>query len=167
MNLVRRLVVGIGSHHGDDSIGWMVVDRLKDEAKQDFYGARFVKCQLPIDLLDRLDEVDEVHVIDAMDGAWHHDSAKSRTVHRLRYSERGDRLAVLERRSTSSHGIGVLPVLQLAEKLGLPTGHVTLWLAQGEKFEPMSGPSAVALRSIDLCVDAIRKELRHARTLAG
>jgi len=61
----------------------------------------------------------------------------------------------------------VLPVLQLAEKLGLPTGHVTFWLAQGDKFEPMSGPSVVALQSIDLCVDAIRRELRHARTLAG
>lgn len=167
MNHVRRLVAGIGSHHGDDCIGWMVVDRLKDDAKQDFCGARFVKCQLPIDLLDRLDEVDEVHLIDAMDGPWQDDSGISCAVHRLRYAERGDRLAVRERRSTSNHGMGVLPVLQLAEKLGLPTGHVTFWLAQGDKFEPMSRPSVVALQSIDLCVDAIRRELRHARTLAG
>lgn len=167
MNHVRRLVAGIGSHHGDDCIGWVVVDRLKDEAKQDFYGARFVKCQLPIDLLDRLEEVDEVHVIDAMDGPWQDKAGKLFAIHHLRYAERGDRLAVRERRSTSSHGMGVLPVLQLAEKLGLPTGHVTIWLAQGETFEPMSGPSRVALQSIDLCVDAIRRELRHARTLAG
>jgi hydrogenase maturation protease len=167
MNYVRRLVVGIGSHHGDDCIGWMVVDRLKREGMKTFGGARFVKCQLPIDLLERLDEVDEVHVIDAMDGPWQDKAGKLFAIHHLRYAERGERLAVRERRSTSSHGMGVLPVLQLAEKLGLPTGKVTIWLAQGESFEPMSGPSAVGLQSVDLCADAIRTELRYARTLAG
>lgn len=167
MNHVRRLVVGIGSHHGDDCIGWTVVDRLKKEWAHVFGGTRFVNCQLPIDLLDRLDEVDEMHLIDAMDGPWRDDSGKSHAIHRVRYADRGDRLAMRERRLTSSHGMGVLPVLQLAEKLGMPTKHVTLWLVQGESFEPMTAPSAVALESIDRCVEMLPKELRHARTVAG
>src|SRR5688572_26163325 len=51
---VDTLVVGIGSDHGDDRVGWLVADALQTRAPADV-SVRHAKT--PLDLLDWLDEI--------------------------------------------------------------------------------------------------------------
>ena len=46
------LIVGLGSHHGDDQAGWLVLDRLRERG---YPATRLARLQHPADLLDVID----------------------------------------------------------------------------------------------------------------
>ena len=46
------LIVGLGSHHGDDQAGWLVIDRLQERG---YPTSRLVRLRKPADLLDVFD----------------------------------------------------------------------------------------------------------------
>ena len=48
----RTCWVGVGSPHGDDRVGWIVIDRLRSRA---IPGTEYVKLLSPVDLLDLAD----------------------------------------------------------------------------------------------------------------
>lgn len=155
--LYDAVVLGVGSSHGDDSIGWQVVDELSRQSLTDLY---LRKLTSPMEIIDFLDSAGEVHVVDAAIGV-----GDDRSVGCFRYSLESQREAIELVSAASTHGIGVGHTLRLAESLRLQTDHVTIWLARGESFDSMASPSATAVESTRLCTNAIIQELGNARNV--
>jgi Ni,Fe-hydrogenase maturation factor len=150
-------VLGVGSCHGDDSIGWQVVDELAD---QNLPGLFVRKLASPMEIIDYLAVALEVHVVDAAIGV-----DEDTLVGCFDYLRESQRKLVESVTTASTHGIGVGQTLRLAETLGLPTDHVTVWFARGESYDSMAEPSATAIEATRLCTNAIMQELRNARSV--
>lgn len=148
------IVIGIGSHHGDDALGWLVVDRL--EACH-FEGACFRKLQNPLSVLDVLDRSEAVHVVDATAGM-----NPAERVRRLRFANLEDRESIRQIHGIGTHDASIYLALCMAEPLGMRTDHVTIWLGNGQHFKPNSELSTVAIESIDCCCEALIRELYDA-----
>ena len=100
-------VIGLGSPFGDDRIGWQVVALLVEDSLP--AGADAVSCENPgRDLLPLLDGMPHVILVDALRGA-------GRPGEILRCTR--DDLAKAPDR-WSSHGLGVVDMLDLAASLG-------------------------------------------------
>ncbi len=127
-----RLVVGIGSPHGDDQAGWLVASELQRRlvSPSETLACRLAKS--PSDLLDWLEDVTHLIVCDSYDSPtelgelrlWHWPA---------------DRL--LRTRSSSSHQLGLLNVLDLATNIGRLPSRVEIWAIGGGRFSPETEPS--------------------------
>lgn len=106
----RTLFVGIGSPHGEDRIGWLVANALREAAPADI---DIREAATPGDLLDWLEGIDRLVVCDACAVA----PGTTSTDHGLhRWEWPTPEVATL--RSANSHAFGLPHVLQLAEQLG-------------------------------------------------
>jgi len=56
------MVIGIGSDHGDDRVGWLVTDQLEKHCPP---RVKCLKVTMPIDLIEWLDAAQQIHVVDA------------------------------------------------------------------------------------------------------
>ena len=112
------LVAGIGSPHGDDTVGWVVVDEL-EAAKQG--SVRLMKARYPADLLDELEGCDQLLAIDACRCGLAYG-----TLLRLEWPDD----ALLLPDSASTHGFGLESTLKLAESLGVLPAKTILLLAE-------------------------------------
>lgn len=122
MSTSRILLVGLGSPHGDDQIGWRVAEELR--RRQSEREARVAPT--PAALLDWLDGLDCLELCDALrgetPGRLHHWEWPTPQLGRLR--------------SSGSHAFGVTAVLELAQKLGTLPTKVHLWGIEATQFEP-------------------------------
>ena len=59
-------IVGLGSHHGDDQAGWLVMDRLQ---QRNFPPQQMTRLRHPIDLLDVIDTEMSLVICDACYGS--------------------------------------------------------------------------------------------------
>ena len=140
-------IIGIGSPHGDDRAGWLVIQRL--QKFQD------LTCQLkavsnPIDMLDHL-ECSKLIVVDAA----YCDAARPSF---QRFVWPDDRLALAS--SQSSHGIGLCYTLRMAEELErLPAETICYAIVRGnESMTPDASPDAATLESVEKVVSRIVNE---------
>ncbi len=138
---LNAIVVGIGSEHGDDRVGWMVTDRLQKRCPE---RVEFRKVTTPIDLIEVLDEADEIHVVDAA-------TDMKTAVLRLRYAVGEHRELIAELPPAGTHGFGLDRALRLAESLDRRTDHVHVWLVSGSQFLPFTSVSERAGRAGDEC----------------
>lgn len=112
----RTLVVGIGSPHGEDMIGWRIADLI---AQLGLPGVTVRRAQLPLDLLDWLECYSVTHIIDAMQ------------------SSTGDEAVVrcwqwpnvqgLVSSASTSHNFDIVSVLRLAGVLGKDRANIFIW----------------------------------------
>jgi hydrogenase maturation protease len=117
--VIRRVVIGIGSAHGQDAIGWRIVECLGRLGIDD------VACEFartPSEILDRCEGIDSLHLVDACIGP------ESGRLHQLQWPD--ERIVSL--RWTSTHGIDVPGALQLATELGMLPASVTIWVMECE-----------------------------------
>jgi hydrogenase maturation protease len=133
------LIVGIGSAHGDDQIGWLLADALT-KMLADHPPSRTImvhKAKSPIDLLNWLDEkadanIQRLLICDACHGLgvpgtscrWNWPNSELDNV-----------------RFSGSHDFGLTAVLQLAQSLGRLPPDVTVWGTQIEQARPGTGLS--------------------------
>jgi hydrogenase maturation protease len=103
--MTKRLLVGLGSPHGDDQIGWRIAESLTGVDNVD---ERVRTAATPADLLDWLEGIDRLIVIDACQN----DGAPG-AIHRWRWPD-----APAIRHATSSHDLGLIEVLNIASRLG-------------------------------------------------
>lgn len=144
-NETNVLVVGLGSPHGDDQLGWLVVDRVVDRLNQLAEDApqmmaqrsalHFRRALVPADLLDWLPGPRRLVLIDACAG--------------LSLDEPWRKLdstawELFATRAATGHLIGLPSVLKLASQLGHLPCEVELWAIRGEVFEPGATPSDAA-----------------------
>ncbi|MGC8640093.1 MAG: hydrogenase maturation protease [Isosphaeraceae bacterium] len=116
-------VIGIGSPHGDDQVGWKLVEELARSGRTDV-SAHSVTT--PIDLLDHLNGCDALIVIDACDAGLEPGTVVVREWP----------TALEECGKASTHGFGVASALRLAESLGCLPGKVVLLGVQKCQCEP-------------------------------
>lgn len=113
------LVVGVGSHHGDDALGWRVAERVAELAGPSVC----VRCAIsPAHLLDWLANVTVLHVIDTCLA----DNRPGR-VHRRRWPDLPVEIATPP---SSSHDFGLAQVLALAERLGMLPSRTIVWAVE-------------------------------------
>lgn len=146
------LVLGVGSEHGDDAIGWRVTDRIAGESIDS------VACQkiaTPIELLDWLDAAHHIHLIDA--AAELPDSVMQFS---LRNESEHQRLA--DQSATCTHDFGVARTIELATALGKSLNHVHLWLVAGFRFDRLDPISKRAEQSIQICAEQLAQMIRNS-----
>ncbi|GAB2887509.1 hypothetical protein GCM10027046_14760 [Uliginosibacterium flavum] len=102
------LVAGIGSPHGADRLGWVVIDALQHASLP--APVKLVACSLPSELTPLLLDAPRAIVIDALLG-----DGPAGTIHVLRATDL-TRAAL----RLSSHGLGLVEAVQLASALGMP-----------------------------------------------
>jgi hydrogenase maturation protease len=146
-NLVTTLLVGIGSPHGDDRIGWEVAKRIQGIHQKD------VTVRLgrtPSNLLDWLEDVEHLVICDACRGA-----GKVGSVHHWTWPT--NQLETL--RWSGTHDVSLPAVLALAEQLGkLPTS-VIVWAIEVSTTQPGDVLSVNARPAITTTVDSICRDL--------
>jgi hydrogenase maturation protease len=149
------LLVGLGSSHGDDAIGWRIADRIASAALP---GVCVRRAGTPLDLLDWLAGFDSLMVCDACESL---DAAG--TV----YDWRWPNVAIEPRSGLGSHDFGLVPVLQLAERLGRLPSDVRIYAVAGRRFQPGETLSPALEAALPAIVGRVMGDLRHARALTG
>ncbi len=152
----RVLLVGLGSSHGDDRIGWLVSARIAGDVQ----GLRAVQLATPVDLLNVISDVDHLVIVDACRG-----TGEIGTAHRWRWPTR--EVAVVQ--AAGTHAIGLPEVLEMAERLGILPNSVIIWGITGHCFSPGSVTSLKLLHAIDRCIPQIAADcqMAHSPTETG
>lgn len=161
----KTLIVGIGSAHGDDQAGWLVVDEIARQfPDRSLITVR--RASVPLDLIDWLDDVRILHLVDAVEV-----SDDGRGVYRLRWqagtlvclSDNSDTDAVsFQQPCRSSHGFSVTDVLRLAEKTDLLPETIVVWAIPGSDFQPGSPLTELCRNNIRQAVTRLLNELSVA-----
>ena len=146
----RSLLVGIGSPHGDDSVGWEIARRVAHQVGDSL----LVRCaRTPAELLDWLDGIDTLDVCDALvsEAAVGSFCCWQWPAHEIERAPFG-----------GSHDLSLPAVLALAANLGRLPPRVRIWgvgIDPERSLESLSPDAAAALPSI---VDRICGVLLHA-----
>ncbi len=156
----RVLVVGVGSPHGDDQLGWLAVQKFQQHRD----GASPTDChcenvcverlQTPADLLDVLAGhcgLDRLVVCDVLEAPLLPGESAGPRIHCWRWPT-GE---IVRLRSAVSHALSLPEVLQMAAVLGQLPPEVWLVALEGCRFDPMAAPSAESLAALPSCVAAI------------
>lgn len=142
-----RCLIGVGSPHGDDQIGWLVADRLMSRGPLE---TRIEKVVSPLEILDRIEDVDWLGICDACQGtgligAWTRWTWPVADVVRQSF--------------TGSHGISLSNVLTLGRTLGRLPQTVVIWGVEVDDCRPAAEISQAVLAAIEPVAAAIRREL--------
>ena len=106
MRIQDIAVIGLGSPHGDDQLGWQVISYLE---KDQTFSACCFQVTHPLEIIDLIQEKRGVIVVDAC-----RSGSLPGSVHRLVWPD--SRIEGMT--SISSHGINVSESVRLAEQLG-------------------------------------------------
>lgn len=148
--LAQTLCVGIGSPHGDDQIGWLIVDRI---AELRFQGVTARRALSPADLLDWLGNFSRLVVCDACRG-----TGRVGSIHRWVWPN-----TVIETMpATNSHAFGLSSVLRLAENLGCLPSEVIVWAIEVSDTAKHNGPSDPVTIVLPDVLQRIQRDLCHA-----
>ncbi len=145
------LIVGLGSPHGDDRVGWHVAERL---AASIGAAARVKVAADPTTILDWLDGVTTLHICDACQTF-----REPGTIHCWRWPriEHGNTQS-----TCGSHGVSLQAVLSLAECMGWLPARVKIWAVEMAAAESLAATSAAALAAADRLAQQIAKEVADA-----
>jgi len=148
--MTRPLVVGIGSHHGDDLAGWLVIDRLMERG---YPSDRLLRARHPAELIDAIDAQQTLLLCDACVG-----SGAPGTVRRWHWPTE----QIVYARPTGSHDLSLGDVLELARRIQSGPSAAEIWTVEGVTWSPGASPSAgIAAAAIEVA-DAIWRDCRDA-----
>lgn len=135
----RELIIGVGSPHGDDAVGWRIANEFATSVPTH---VRVLAIREPTQMLPLLADCDRLWIIDGSRGgrrpgeitrfAWHMG-------------------CTLPDGRTSTHGLGVDSVLRLASTLGNPMCEVVVYaieLSQTQPETPLTLEVAVAVPEV-------------------
>jgi hydrogenase maturation protease len=141
-------VVGVGSPHGDDQVGWRVVDALRGRNVE-----QAVAIRDPSQLLDCLSSGHRAVIVDACVG-----QGVSGTIHRAVWPD----LPAREWRLRSTHHLDIQQSLELAALLGRMPLEVVLIGIVGEHFRPGDEMGAAVRSAVDAAVERVLQEMSRA-----
>jgi hydrogenase maturation protease len=137
------LILGLGSPHGDDQLGWEAIDRLRPHLPA---GIIAHKVRDGIDLLECLEGQDSVIVIDAVAPA-----GQPGTIRSFQWPcPELARCVVL-----STHGVGLVEALQLAEALGRLPWRVNIYTIEASNRALGDSMSPEIAHRLDRLVDSV------------
>jgi hydrogenase maturation protease len=149
MSPKHAMVIGIGSHHGDDAIGWHVLEALREHTLP---GCELVSVRTPVDALNHLHHLTDLHLVDACYGL------NTGMIHRWLWPT--EELAAYH--WTTSHDLNVVGVLQLADQLGILPSRTVLWAIETDAFHPVTSISHALESAAKELVSQIREAIPHA-----
>ncbi len=117
-------VIGVGSPHGDDQVGWRVIDRLRDA---NFPTDALCAISDPVDMLEHLEGVSRLIVVDGCQSG-----SIPGKVRRLEWEDG----RICTHHGASTHRISLIHTLQLARALGRLPRQVTLFTVEIESCRP-------------------------------
>lgn len=144
------LLIGIGSAHGDDHVGWSVAEAVARRAAD---RARVRTARAPADLLDWLEGVDRLHLCDA----WLTDGPGGQLA-QWRFPD----AAIESARFGSTHSLSLPAALRLASELGTLPRQVTVWGVSIEQAEPGAALSPRVAAAVPRVADRICEVLENA-----
>ncbi len=145
------LIVGLGSPHGDDQLGWIAIDRLRPQLPA---GISAQKVRDGFELLDSLEGHDSAFIIDAAAPAGQPGTCRS-------FNWPSPLLADGERLTT--HSLGLVAALQLAEVLNCLPHRLIIYTIEADDTSPGAPLSNLIAHQLDLLVESLCAELaaRH------
>lgn len=151
-------ILGLGSPHGDDQVGWRLLDTLRARSS---LSAETIVIRHAIELLDHLEACDRLILVDGCQTG-----AAPGTVTRLDWPDA--RIHSQHRRST--HDLDVASALQLADTLGKLPGTVIILGIEIGSCQPeteLSDSVARALGGFEQCVlDALAEPVCRDQIVA-
>ena len=120
----RTIVIGLGSPHGDDQVGWLLADEITQRAGA-VVDVRAVT--VPVNLLSAIESFGRVILIDAVRG-----NATSEQLQRWEWPSP----EIARARVGGTHALGLAETLELAHSLGQLPEVVVVWGVSGERFAP-------------------------------
>ncbi len=123
------LVVGIGSPHGSDRVGWDLADFLEQVLPAPWVVRQ---ARVPTDLFDWIEGCSRLHVLDACPLI-----QQLGQVHRLEWPDH----RILESRTATSHDYDLPQVLQLAQRLGQLPPQVVVWAIEVQENGYFESPT--------------------------
>jgi hydrogenase maturation protease len=148
-------VVGCGSPHGDDALGWEIIRLLRHEdlpAEVELHAAEGGH-----QILDVIDGQGTLVLVDAMASV-----TAPGTVHRYVWPD----LPVESLRPGTTHHLRPAEALRLAAALGLLPPRVIVWGIEAESFEAQTDLSTAIAIAVPELVRRITEELNRARDVA-
>jgi hydrogenase maturation protease len=146
----RPLIVGIGSHHADDAVGWLVAEELTRRVS-DAAIVRTARC--PADVLDWLSGVGRLLLCDGCRG-----SGPPGCVHRWTWPFAGPALDWC-----GTHDLSLLNVMALAERLGKLPSDVHVWTVEVKHVGAEQALSVEAAAAVPVVVDLMQEALNENR----
>ncbi|MFH5804320.1 hydrogenase maturation protease [Alienimonas sp. DA493] len=143
------LAIGLGSAHGDDRAGWLLVERLAERVP----GLAVQQARHPLNLLDWLDGVERLILCDAAEPA-------GRPGRVRRFVWPAPELA--ERRTRDTHGVSLPAVLALAAEMQTLPAQVEIWTVEASRCEPTADPSPPVVAAVAAAAERIRRSLLPA-----
>jgi hydrogenase maturation protease len=137
------LILGLGSPHGDDQLGWVAIDRMRPRLPAGTYAH---KIRGGFDLIEYLEGHDTAVVIDAASPAGRPGSIRSFTwpcpelVHCI---------------LLSSHGLGLVEAIQLTEALGRLPQHLKIYTIEARDTSPGAPLDDEIARQLDVLVEYV------------
>jgi hydrogenase maturation protease len=150
------LIVGFGSHNGDDQFGWRVAERLSSQPWN--VPLRIQIARSPGNLLDWLDGVEHLIVCDACQGL-----GPAGSLHAVNWPSPG----LLGSRSSFSHGMTLPSALELAKALNRLPAKVKMIMVEARQYNTGCEMSPEVAAAVPRIVELIRLEIQHARSRAG
>lgn len=144
----RTLVVGIGSPHGDDQVGWIVVRELATVMADEI---EVRTLRQPAELLDGLHDVDHLVVCDAC-------RTGGAAGDLFRWTWPTPSIVIPER--SGSHDLTLPFVLALARRLGKLPERVTVWGVELGSDSPTAPLSTAVQNATPGIVRTIADDLR-------
>jgi hydrogenase maturation protease len=141
------LIVGLGSPHGDDRIGWAVIDRLGARPPG---AAAARKVRGGAELLELLDGQSGVILVDASAP-----TGRAGTLRRIEWPSP----SLGEGGLVSSHGLGLVGALRMAEAIGRLPRRVVIFAVEAQDTGPGRPMSWAGRRGVEAAVEAIASEL--------
>lgn len=140
--MARPLLIGVGNlDAGDDAAGRLVARRLRGEAEFDAVESSGVAA----DLLLAFEGRDRVLVVDAC-----RTGAVPGTIHRID-AQRDQLPRGLS--PTSSHGMGVVEAVRLAQALGVMPERLVIWAIELADVTPGAPLAPAVAQAVERCVD--------------
>jgi hydrogenase maturation protease len=136
-------IVGLGSPHGDDQVGWIAVDRLRLRLPGDVHA---VKAASGVELLGFLAGQDDIIILDAAAPASRPGTIRSFVWPCADLAARGP---------WSTHGLGLVEALRLAQTLGRIPGQVVIATVEAQSTAPGLSLSRAVARGLDDLVESI------------
>jgi hydrogenase maturation protease len=143
-------IVGVGSPHGDDQVGWRVADELA--SRIDDRGLTHVasrRARSPAQILDWLEGTKRLIVIDACSGL----ASPGQILHRRWPAIELDQLRC------GSHNFSLLQTLAVAAQLQVLPPQIDVWCIEGTQFEADQPLSKSVLQTIPATADEIGRTL--------
>ncbi|MCG8652760.1 MAG: hypothetical protein MI861_23170 [Pirellulales bacterium] len=141
---IKTVALGLGSAHGDDQFGWIVLDRIRHRDDR----LETHKLSQSVDILPYLDTHTRVDVFDAAAGL-----PVGLTTLRLEHADPAARKRIAEIPAHGTHDLSIGAALSMAMALGKRTDHLTLWLGRAEQFPAFGPMSPRTKEAVETCVE--------------